>query len=239
MAAATTNPLLKLGALQSTAPKTVAGYARFRSVIDVDGALPARIKALFVACAACVKSYEEMALRELRRAADAGLSEAEALSAVAILSSVRGEGAALRFQGLLERTYPGVREPVASTDELTVATGEAERNFLAYFGTMPPSLGKLLALSPAGADAYYLMREGTLSGTALQPRHAELLLVTVLVADYSAWASVHIQGARRAGASEHEVAEAVLCAVPTSGLSAWVVGATAMDAERPVNASSS
>ena len=33
-----------------------------------------------------------------------------------------------------------------------------------------------------------------------------------------------------AGASEAEVAEAVLCAVPVAGLSAWVVGATAMDA---------
>lgn len=239
MVGAMTNPLLRLGALHSTAPKTVAGYARFRSVIDSDGALPARIKALFVACAACVKSYEDMALRELSRAADMGLSKSEALSAVAILSSVRGEGAALRFQGLFERTYPGAHESAAPADDLPVAPGEAERNFLAYFGTMPPTLGKLLALSPTGADAYYLMREGTLSGTALEPRHAELLLVTVLVADYSAWASVHIQGARRAGAREHEIAEAVICAVPTSGLSAWVVGATAMDAERPVDTRSS
>jgi alkylhydroperoxidase/carboxymuconolactone decarboxylase family protein YurZ len=95
---------------------------------------------------------------------------------------------------------------------------------------MPPSLGKLLDLVPVGGDAYYLMREGTLSGTALEPRHAELLLVTVLAADYSNWASVHMDGARRAGASEAEVAEAVLCAVPVAGLSAWVVGATAMDA---------
>jgi alkylhydroperoxidase/carboxymuconolactone decarboxylase family protein YurZ len=65
-------------------------------------------------------------------------------------------------------------------------------------------------------------------GTALEPRYAELLLVTVLAADYSPWASVHIDGARKAGASETEVAEAVLCAVPIAGLSAWVVGATAM-----------
>jgi alkylhydroperoxidase/carboxymuconolactone decarboxylase family protein YurZ len=74
------------------------------------------------------------------------------------------------------------------------------------------------------------MREGTLSGTALGPVYAELLLVTVLVADYSAWASVHVKGARAAGASEEAVAEAVICAVPTAGLSAWVIGATAMDA---------
>ena len=228
--AETSNPLLSIGSLQTSAPKTVAGYSRFRSVIDTDGALPARIKALFVACAACVKSYEDMALRELERARDLGLSEAEARSAVAILSSVRGEGAALRFRGLFQKAWPDTTDTVSQPPEHGVAPGEAEANFLSYFTTMPPSLAKLIDLVPTAADAYYLMREGTLSGTALEPKHAELLLVTVLTSDYSPWASVHMQGARKAGASETEVAEAVLCAVPVSGLSAWVVGATAMDA---------
>ena len=147
---------------------------------------------------------------------------------MAILSSARGEGAALRFRKLFASAYPDAGDEPCEAADLEVAPGEAEANFLAYFTTMPPSLGKLLDLIPTAADAYYLMREGSLSGTALEPRHAELLLVTVLAADYSSWSSVHIQGARKAGASEREVAEAVLCAVPTSGLSAWVVGATAM-----------
>ena len=224
------NPLLAAGRLCHDAPKTVAGYRRFRSVIDSDGAIPARIKRLFVACAATVKSYEEMALRELTGARDAGLSEGEAGAAIAILASVRGEGAALRYRGLFLQAYPDAAEPDQAEDDLSVAPGEAEANFLAYFGSMPPSLGKLLELVPIGADAYYLMREGTLSGTALGKANAELLLVTELTADYSSWANVHMTGARKAGASEAAIAEAVLCAVPTSGLSAWVVGATAMDA---------
>lgn len=224
------NPLLATGRLCRDAPKTVAGYRRFRSVIDTDRAIPARIKRLFVACAATVKGYEEMALRELIGARDAGLAEAEAGAAIAILSSVRGEGAALRYRGLFLKAYPDAAEPDPTQDDLAVAPGEAEANFLAYFGEMPPSLGKLLDLVPVGADAYYLMREGTLSGTALGKANAELLLVAVLIADYSNWANVHMAGARKAGASEAAIAEAVLCAVPTSGLSAWVVGATAMDA---------
>ena len=145
------------------------------------------------------------------------------------LSSSRGEGAALRFAGVLKQVYGEAASVDAIEAPIEVADGEARQNFINYFGTVPPSLGKLLDLVPLGADAYYLMREGTLSGTALDPRHAELLLVTVLAADYSPWSSVHMDGARRAGASEQEVAEAVLCAVPVAGLSAWVVGATAMD----------
>lgn len=227
---ASISPLPTLGLLRRDAPKTVAGFRRFRSVIESDGALPACVKLLFTACAATTKGYEEMAHRELSAARDAGLTAEQAGAAVAILSSVRGEGAALRFHGIYASVFGDAAGPHADEQTVDVAPGDAEANFLHYFGTMPPSLGKLLDLVPLAADAYYLMREGTLSGTALGVVNAELLLVTVLAADYSSWASVHMNGARKAGASEQAVAEAVICAVPTSGLSAWVVGATSMDA---------
>ena len=219
-----------IGRVRARAPRTLAGYRRFRAVIEQDGALPAQLKHLFVAAAACVKNYAEMAERELRAAAAAGLDVEHAGAAIAILASSRGEGAALRFEAIFARVYPDMARIDAEEQALMVAPGEAEENFLAYFNMMPPSLGKLLDLVPTGGDAYYLMREGTLSGTALGPHHAELLLVTVLAGDYSNWASVHMDGARPAGASGAETAEAVLCAVPVAGLSAWVVGATAMDA---------
>jgi alkylhydroperoxidase/carboxymuconolactone decarboxylase family protein YurZ len=223
------NALLRSPLLRRIAPMTVGGYRRLRTVIDSDGALPARVKALYVAVAATIRRYPEMARRELARAHAAGLSFDEASSAAIVLSSVRGEGAALDFIAALEAEFPGQTLGDGTEREIQVEDGEAERNFLAYFGKMPPSLAKLLALAPTGADAYYLLREGTINGTPLGPKYSELMLVTVLAADYSPWASVHMQGARKAGASENEVAEAVLCAVTTSGLSAWVSGAAAMD----------
>ena len=223
------NPLLANGRLRRDAPKTVAGYRRFREAIEEDGALPGAIKRLFLAAAACTKGYEGMARRELAEAVENGLALEQAASAMTILSSSRGEGAAMRFAEVLTACYGNAAEVAANELPVHVKEGEAKDNFLNYFGELPPSLRKLIDLVPIGADAYYLMREGTLSGTALSPSHAELLLVTVLAADYSNWASVHMDGARRAGASEAQIAEAVLCAVPVAGLSAWVVGATAMD----------
>ena len=222
------SPLLSVGRLRAHAPKTIAGFRRFRAVIETDGALPSTIKRLFLSAAATVKGYLPMAERELAAAAALGLDVEHAAAALTILSSSRGEGAALRFAGVLEAVYGDAATFAADETPIEVTDSEAQDNFLGYFGNIPPSLGTLLDLVPTGADAYYLMREGTLSGTALEPRYAELLLVTVLAADYSPWASVHIDGARKAGASETEVAEAVLCAVPIAGLSAWVVGATAM-----------
>ena len=224
------SPLLQSRLLRRIAPYTLCGYSRFREVVEKDGAIPARIKALYVAVAATTKGYREMALRELQRARRLGLTFAEASAAAIILSSVRGEGAALSWIAALDAEYPDQPADEAAMPQIDVKAGEAEANFLRYFGSMPPSLGKLLNLLPLGGDAYYLMREGTINGTPLGPKYSELMLVVVLAADYSPLASVHIKGARTAGASETEIAETLVCAVLTSGLSAWVSGATAMDA---------
>ena len=223
------NALLASSLLRRLAPKSLAGYARFRQVIDGDGALPSRLKALFVAVAATTKGLEEMAKRELARARQLGLSFEEASAAAVILCSVRGEGAALRFVGLLEIEYSDHVAENSPLVDVEIAPGEARDNFLAYFGAMPPSLGKLVDHLPIAADAYYLMREGTLGATAIGTRNAELLLVTVIAADYSPLVAVHAAGAARAGASELEIYEAILCAVPTSGLSAWVAASNAID----------
>ncbi len=223
------SPLLDSPLLRRIAPLTLGGNGRFRKIVNEDGALPAKVKALFVAVAATTKGFRDMAKRELLRAQELGLSFDEASSAAIVLCSVRGEAAALAFIELLEGTYPGQTQGEVPLREIEVAPGEAEKNFLSYFGSMPPSLGKFFDLVPLGADAYYLMREGTINGTPLGPKYSELLLVTVLAADYSPLASVHIKGARTAGASEKEIAEAIICTVLTSGLSAWVSGANAMD----------
>jgi len=104
--------------------------------------------------------------------------------------------------------------------------GEAEANFLAYFGTIPAPLAQLMRLCPAAADAYYLMRRGSIDANPLSPKHGELLLLAILAAGYSPMAATHVRGARMAGATDEEIAEAVLCAVPAAGIAAWMgVGA--------------
>lgn len=130
---------------------------------------------------------------------------------------------------MLDGVYPQASVTTAPTPTIKAEPGEAENNFKQYFGTVPLALAKLLQLSPKGADGYYLMRKGTIECNTLSKKYAELLLVTVLAADYSPMAATHIKAARIAGASDFELAEAILCAVPSGGIAAWISAGPLLD----------
>lgn len=228
------SPLLDSNLLQGTAPYTLAGYRLFREIVETDSALPASIKALFVAVAAINKGQSELSRRELERAKILGISLTEATSGMILLSSLRGEGISLAFGEILSATYEETpTTPPVGAAEIRANTGEAEQNFLEYFGTIPPALDNLLKLVPKGADAYYLMRKGSIYCNSLSKKYAELLFVTVLAADYSPMVQRHINGARTADASEVEIAEAILCAIPSAGVAAWMSAGAFLNEAQP------
>ena len=226
--------------LKELAPFTISGYDLFREVIETDGALPAKLKSLFAAVAACNRRYPALARKELDRAARLGLTRNEAAAGLILLSSLRGEGAALTFDAAIREIYPPAchaedppRRPPAHQPELVrAAPGEAEANFKAYFGTVPPALATLLRLAPKGADGYFLMRKGTIDCNQLDRKAAELMLIAVLASDYSPQAATHIRAARAVGATDEEMAEAILCAVPSAGIAAWMATGVLLEAQQ-------
>lgn len=229
------NALFNSELLTELAPFTLAGYDLFREVIETDGALPAKLKSLLAAVAACNRRYPVLARKELERAARLGLTRDEAASGLILLSSLRGEGAAMAFDATIREVYLPLRSdasPAAGQPELVrAAPGEAEANFKAYFGTVPPALATLLRLAPKGADGYYLMRKGTIDCNQLDRKAAELMLVAVLASDYSPQAATHIRAARAVGATDEELAEAILCAVPAAGIAAWMAAGVLLEAQ--------
>ena len=216
-----TSPLMDVPLLQGFAPYTLAGYAELKRVIETDSAVPARLKALFVAVAAIDRRYPTLARRELSRGKALGLTVTDVVAGLIVLSSLRGEGAALEFAGVIEEVFPEAQAPAAQPLP-TAEPGEAVANFTAYFGVIPAPLAQLLRLSPPAADAYYLMRRGSIDANPLSPKHGELLLLAILAAGYSPMAQTHVRGARNAGATDEEIAEAVLCAIPSAGIAAWM-----------------
>jgi len=217
----TPSPLMDIALLQGHAPYTLAGYAAFRSVIDSDGAVPARLKALFAAVAAVDRRHLGLAGREMTRGVALGLTPKEATAGLIVLTSLRGEAAAADFAAILADCFDDLQAPEPKPLP-NAAEGEAVANFTAYFGTIPAPLQQLLRLSPAAADGYYLMRRGSIDANPLSPKHGELLLLAILAAGYSPMAATHVRGARNAGATDEEIAEAVLCAVPAAGIAAWM-----------------
>ncbi|EEA04470.1 Carboxymuconolactone decarboxylase [Burkholderia sp. H160] len=221
------NPLIESELLREIAPYTLSGYQLFRDIVEIDGAIPAKFKSLFVAVAAINKGYIDVANRALSIAQGLGLTKKEAISGLILLSSLRGEGAALAYQGVVNEVYPrDPQGPVPDYEHQVVAPGEAEADFKKYFGTIPGPLQKMLDLSPKGADAYYLMRKGTIYCNTIEPKYAELCLVAVLASDYSPMVARHISAARAVQATDAELVEAILCSVPSSGIAA-VMGAAA------------
>ncbi|MDR7156739.1 alkylhydroperoxidase/carboxymuconolactone decarboxylase family protein YurZ [Sphingobium xenophagum] len=218
----TKSPLMDVALLRGHAPYTLAGYEKFRAVVESDGAVPARLKALFAAVAAIDRRHLALARRELERGVALGLTLKEATAGLIVLTSLRGEAAALDFAQVVADCYNDMDVPVPQPLP-TALEGEAEANFRAYWaGEIPSPLGVLMRLVPEGADAYYLMRRGSIDANPLSAKYGELLLLAILAAGYSPMAATHVRGARNAGASDQEIAEAVLCAVPSAGIAAWM-----------------
>ena len=199
------------------------GYARLRALVETDGALPSATKALMVAVAATVRGEGPLADRELSRALAEGLAPETARLAAAALLLARGEGASGRFLDALSRA--GLDEPVepAAPGATAAAMPDADVYFREYFGGEIPMRVALMAeRAPGLFEAYAAMHHGVLRADPSSAKLAELILCAVNAADLQpTFAKIHADAARRVGAREDELLEALVCAVPVAGFAAW------------------
>jgi len=158
-------------------PRTMAGYRRLRDVVDEDRALPAWFKSLAVACAAASKGYPDLVKFQIRTGHVRGLTLEQCMGGVITLTSARGAGAAMMLLDVVADIYNARNEHLDDAPPVEVATGEAEGNFRSYMGgELHPNFAALLEASQELADAYYLLRTGTLNHNRLESKLAELLL---------------------------------------------------------------
>jgi alkylhydroperoxidase/carboxymuconolactone decarboxylase family protein YurZ len=220
-----TSPVLRSGDLARISPKFAEGFARIREVADTDGALPVWAKALYMAAAAAVKGHEDLMRRELQRSAEAGLTQAHARGAcIAVLIS-RGEAVYARFAAAVDEIL-GAHEADVEPASFVATADDAVAYFERYFDFVPDYVDIMAKRAPRGLEGYYLMREAALEENPLPWKHVELLLITVNAAEFSSrFVGVHAGGARKAGASENEIVEAAVCAIPVAGVASWLPAA--------------
>lgn len=229
--ASSASPSVRSGQLRAISPKFAEGLARIREVTDHDGACPAWAKALYMAAAACVKGHHDLMRRELGRASAGGLSLEHARGACIALLISRGEAVFERFAATVDAVY-GAHVEVDHDDPPPLPdadVADARDYFVRYFDHVPPYIETMASRTPRALEGYYLMREASLEQNPLPWKHVELLLMTVNAAELSEWfVGIHALGARNAGATEEEIVEAVVCAIPVSGVASWLPAARAI-----------
>jgi alkylhydroperoxidase/carboxymuconolactone decarboxylase family protein YurZ len=229
------SPILDRGEVSALSPTFAEGLARVRDVTDTDGALPAYAKALFMAAAACITNAPDMMQRELGRAHRLGLSYVEARGASLAILISRGEPDYETFARAVDDVF-GETAPrsnqIGGHAEATVES--ARQHFLDYFGAVPGYIDLLGEHAPRALEGYVLMRDWAINDNPLGRLYTELLWCAVNAADHSQrFVAVHAMGARKAGATEAQLVEAVLCAVPVAGVAAWLPGADAIAETAP------
>ena len=221
------SPALASGELAAISTKFAEGYARIRDVTDRDGACPAWAKALYMACAASVRGQRELAIREMARSRELGLSLSDARGASLAVLISRGEATYNAFARAIDQAFDispdQSSEPIP---DFSLDRQAALDYFEGYFGFVPDYVEVMADNAPRALEGYVLMRQWSLAENNLDAKHVELLLCTINAAEFSSrFVNIHANGARNAGASEAEITEAVVCAIPISGVASWLPGA--------------
>lgn len=213
--------------LERQSAKFVEGLARVGDVIDADGALPRATKLLFAAAICAVKRDAALVEHYVAAAAGAGLSREHADGATVGLLISRGVVPYELLAGAVEKAYG----PAVDGSADGAAAGDADVEgayayFRSYFGFVPDYVELLGERAGPALEGYFLMREASLGETPLPARDMELLLCAVNSGEYQArFVGIHARGARRAGATEEQLVEAALVALPFAGVASWLPAA--------------
>jgi alkylhydroperoxidase/carboxymuconolactone decarboxylase family protein YurZ len=112
--------------------------------------------------------------------------------------------------------------PHAKQSAGNVDVASARAYFEGHFGSVPNFVELLAENSPPALEGLFLMRRATLMETPMPNKMMELLLCAVNAAEFQArFVAIHARGARRTGATEAELVEACLVALPLAGLASW------------------
>jgi alkylhydroperoxidase/carboxymuconolactone decarboxylase family protein YurZ len=218
---------LESGEIAAVLPRYARGYGRLWDVVAADGALPASVKALFMAGVAATQGREPTLRRELARAHALGLGAAEARGASIVLLNSRGEGVYEPFARCLDELYgpvagaggaPPADEPFRSAQEVLAG-------YRTGFDLSLAPLELLAEHAPGALEAYAAMRPAVLDDNVLEGRLVELLICAISGAEQQPdYVAIHAERARAAGATTAQLVETLLCGVPVGGWIAWFGG---------------
>ena len=200
-----------------------------------DGALSSVEKHLLAAAVHATFGRHQPVETHLLRAVRGGATPQQVLEAALPLLLSHGAAAWQHMVEAAARVVPGLEQavPVPSAPlPAELACGEA--GVLAYFrahsGAVPEWAEALNRFRPGFLAAYARMRAVALADGQLPRRVKELVIVACHAAHrFERGAALHAAGARAAGASDAQVAEALLVAVSAAGIPGWLACYSAVE----------
>ncbi|MDG2427688.1 MAG: hypothetical protein P8M16_04610 [Acidimicrobiales bacterium] len=212
-----------LSELQAAAPVVDRALDSLAGALSEDGALSSQEKGLVVASIAATKTDLE-GCRHWVESRCGDFSEWRMLAALLFLS--RGSMAA---KTLLVATGTMDDNVVIPPTPDSPGAEEIQKYFLEVFGQLPARVTLLQDHAPSALETYFLLRQGTLAGSSLDPMLAQLVLVGVNAADRQEdFAFEHGLGAVKEGASVAHLVEAGVCSMLYGGLASWTAAAGAI-----------
>lgn len=212
-------------AIAHWSPAGAAGFDRIREASDSDGALTRAEKALITAAAAAAAGRQTLVAPAVERAVAAGLPLAHAWAVAPILLLARGDEACDLYTAAL-LAHAG-SPPAGPAQADASSASDALAYFRDYFeGTIPPRIALLAERAPVAFEGYALLHRSALRDSVLPPKLAELVLCAANAATFqTVFVEIHAEAARSVGATEDELVEAIVAAVPVSGVAAWASAA--------------
>lgn len=190
--------------------------------------------ALCVAAVAAWKDEPAWLRVALQLAPHHGVNRTTLRQVGVVVGLARGSCAERRYLAGLAQQFPSV-VTMATVEEADDFDGfDAARYFERHFGAVPERVALLQQLLPEEFATYGRLHAAALHSSALSTKAAELVLCALNASDFQRdFLEIHVAGARRAGASEGEIAQAGYAATPFAGIAAWPAMAAAIVATRP------
>ncbi|MGF6952827.1 alkylhydroperoxidase/carboxymuconolactone decarboxylase family protein YurZ [Neobacillus sp. B4I6] len=214
------------------APKALEYYTKLRGEILVDGALSKKEKELILVGINAARRYERSMIYHTKGAIDSGASIEEVADVLATCIISRGIPAWFTGVKAIEYavSYVGKEEFNAAPpgDEESFFASLADYN--SYYekevgGELPNWVKVLNQFNPSVLERYTDLRRTVLKDNVVSRKLKELVLVGINVAEmYPRGIELHVQGAKKYGATEAEIADVSLVALLTAGIPAWFEG---------------
>ncbi|WP_078429642.1 carboxymuconolactone decarboxylase family protein [Alkalihalobacterium alkalinitrilicum] len=208
-------------------------YEKLLAECMKDGILSKKEKSLILVGVNAARRYEQGLLYHTKEALDLGASIEEIVDI--LTPCILSRGIPSWLEGIkaivYAREYLGLEKISRTSSETKNVKQRIEdlQGAIAYFegeanGSLPKWVATMLEFAPQVAQYYGSLRSEILRDHVISRKLKELVLVCInLVERYGEGARIHIETAKKLGATNEEIAEVAFVAMLAGGLPVWLL----------------